>query len=162
MWCYWWQPMGRWRVWRGSTYIRGTRERVGSWRPNNSTIARYSGITSITGIKLTTTTIGVILLFQLIGIGLQSIGPTGVMPTSCHWQRSIKITCGGTWSMELMWSLSYIFGASWDVRWLGTHLMKRQSLGEVVKTDESKARDLGRPWACATSKILWKLACWWE
>ena len=54
----------------------------GSWRPNDSTIVRSLGITSITEIKLTTKKICAILLFQLREIGLKIIGPTGVMPTS--------------------------------------------------------------------------------
>ena len=68
--------MGRWSIWRGKTHRGGTRERVGIWRPNDSTVVRYSEITSITDIKLTTTTIDDIITFHLRLIGLQSIGLT--------------------------------------------------------------------------------------
>ena len=95
---------------------------------------RSSGITSITDIKLTTTTIIDILLFQLIGleIQIQIISPTGVLPTSWHWQRSMKIIYGGTWLTELMWSLIWIFGASWDGIWLRKKLMKRERMGGLM------------------------------
>ena len=149
--------MGRWSIWRGWTHIGGTRKQVGSWSPNDSNIVRSSGINSITDIKLTTTTIGAIILFKLRGLGIQIIGPTGVMPTSRNWQRSMQITYGGTWLTELMCSLSWIFGASWDVRWLITHLMKRHSLGG--KRADIKEEDLGRLWACDSSNIWWKMDC---
>ena len=38
------------------------------------------GNQSIKNIKLTTRTIRTIVIFQLRGLGIQSIGPTGVMP----------------------------------------------------------------------------------
>ena len=123
--------MGRWNIWRSRINIRFTRERVRSWQPNNSTITRSLGNTSVIEIKLMTITIVTIILFQFRVIGIQSIGLTDVMPTSCHWQRSIKITYGGTWSTDLIWSLSWVLGASWDGIWLKTHLIMRQRLGDV-------------------------------
>ena len=121
--------MGRWRILRGWTHSRGTRERVGSWWPNDSIIVRSSGITSITDIKSTTTKICAILLFQSIGLGLQIIDPNGFMPNFWYWQRSMKITYGGTWLTELIWSLSWIFYASCYGIWLRTQLIKRQKMG---------------------------------
>ena len=53
-------------------------------------VVRSSGITSITGIKFTTTTIGAIFIFQLRGLGLQSIDPIGVMPT--YWRSSYVLS----------------------------------------------------------------------
>ena len=99
--------MGRWSIWGGRTHRGGTRERVGGCWPNNSTIVRSLIITSIADIKLTTTTIGSIILFQFRVLGLQIIFLNGFMPTSWHWQRSMQIAYGGTWSAELMWSLRF-------------------------------------------------------
>ena len=143
--------MGRWSIWSVQTHSRCTRERVGSLWPNYSTIVRSSVITSIKDITLTTTTIGAILLFQLRGLGRQSIGPTSVMPNSWHWQRSMQITYGSPWSTELMRSLSWIFGAIWDGRWSRTLLMKRQRLGELM---EDGREQRGGPWETMS---LWQL-----
>ena len=76
--------MVHWGICRGQTHIVSTREQVGSWLPNNSTIVGSLVITSVTEIKLKTTTIDTILLFQLIELGLKIIVPTGVIPTSCN------------------------------------------------------------------------------
>ena len=143
--------MGRWSIWRGRTHSRGTRGRVGSWWPNDSTIVMSLGITSTTDIKLMTKKIGTILLFQLRVLGLQSIGPTSVIPASWHWQRSMQITYGGTWSTELMWRLSCIFDASWGGRWLKTHLMKRQRLWGFM---EYSWEQVGGDWKTIS---LWQL-----
>ena len=143
--------MGHWRIWRGWTHSGGTRERVGSWWLNDSTIVRSLGTTSIIDIKLKTTTISTILLFQWRGLGLQIICPTGVMPTYWHWQRLMQITYGGTWSTELMWSLSWIFGASWDGRWFRTHLMKIQMLGVLMEYGWEQG---GGPWETMS---LWQI-----
>ena len=154
--------MGCWSILRGRTQSGGTRGQVRSWWPNESTIVRSLGITSIIDIKLTTATIGAIILFQLRGLGLQSIDPTGVMPNSCHWKRSMKITHRGTWSTELMWSLSWILGASWDGRWSRKHLMKRQMLGGLMEDGWQQG---GGPWETIRLRQIQdivEMACWWE
>ena len=65
------------------------------------------------------------------------------MPTSWHCQRSMQITYGGTWSKELMWSLSWILGATWYGGWLRIHLMKRKRLGGLTEDDGEQG---GGPW----------------
>ena len=55
----------------------------------------------------------------------------------------MKITYGGTWSTELMWSLIWILSASWYGIWLRTRFMKRQRLGVYVRRTRSRGRALG-------------------
>ena len=125
--------MGSWRIWGGADTQRRYKGAGEGLVTKCSTIMRSTVITSITNIKLTTTTIGSILLFWLRVIGLKIIGPTGAMPNYWNWQRSMQITYGGTWLTELMWSLSWIFGASWDARWSRKELIKIQILRRLTE-----------------------------